>query len=76
MVFTLGKLERLIFDNTHIILGSWKSETLNLNISGFKRDIALKQRPDRLSSVGNHIQVITTFEHTWAAPRHTLTGGS
>ena len=26
MVFTLGKLERLIFDYTRIILGSWKSD--------------------------------------------------
>ena len=26
MVFTLGKLERLIFDYRQIILGSWKSD--------------------------------------------------
>ena len=26
MVFTLGKLERLIFDYRHIILGNWKSD--------------------------------------------------
>ena len=26
MVFTVGKLERLIFDYTRIILGSWKSD--------------------------------------------------
>ena len=26
MAFTIGKLERLIFDYRHVILGSWKSD--------------------------------------------------
>ena len=51
-------------------------KTLNLNVSGTKRDVAPKQRPDRFSSIGHHIQVTPTFEHTWATPRHTVTGGS
>ena len=38
-------------------------ETLHLNVSGTKRDVALKQRPDRFPSIGDHIQVIPTFEH-------------
>ena len=40
-------------------------KTLNLNVSGIKRDVALKQRPDRFSSIGEQIQVTSTFEHTW-----------
>ena len=76
MVFTLRKLERLIFDYTRIILGSWKSDdkTLDLNVSS-ARDVAPKQRPDRFPSFGDHIQVTATFEHTWATPRHTVIGG-
>ena len=49
-------------------------ETLHLNVSGTKRDVALKQRPDRFPSIGDHIT--TTFEHTWVTPRHTVKGGS
>ena len=64
IVFTLGKLERLIFDYMCIILGSWSQmiKILNLNVSGTKRDVVLKQRPDRFPST----EVTTTFEHTRA----------
>ena len=51
-------------------------KTLDLNISGTKRDVAPKQRPDRFQSIGDHIQVTPTFENTWATPRHTVIGGS
>ena len=51
-------------------------KTLELNVSDTKRDVAPKQRPDKLPSIGDHIQVTTTFEHTWATPRHTVIGGS
>ena len=48
---------------------------LNLNVSSTKRDVALKQRPNRFPSIGDHIQATTTFELTWATPRHTVIGG-
>ena len=51
-------------------------KTLDLNGSGTKRDVAPKQRPDRFPSVGDHIQVTPTFEHTWATQRHAVMGGS
>ena len=51
-------------------------KTLDLNISGTKRDVAPKRRPDRFPSIGDHIQVTPTFEHTGATPRHTVIGGS
>ena len=51
-------------------------KSLDLNFSGTKTDIALKQRSDRFPSIGDHIQVTPTFEHTWATPRHTVIGGS
>ena len=51
-------------------------KTLDLNVSGTKRDVAPKQRPDRFPSIGDHIQVTPTFEHTWATPSHTVIGGS
>ena len=47
-----------------------------MNVSGTKRDVAPKQKPDRFPSIGDHIQVTLTFEHTWATPRHTVKGGS
>ena len=47
-------------------------KTLNLNVSGIKRDVPVKQRPDRFRSIGDHVQVTTTFEHIWATPRHTV----
>ena len=75
MVFTLGKLERLICDR-HIVLGSWKITTLELNVNGTKRDVTPKKRPDRFPSIRDHIQVTPTFELTWATPRHTVIGGS
>ena len=33
---------------------------LNLNVSGTKRDVASKQRPDRFPSVGDHIYITPT----------------
>ena len=51
-------------------------QTLNLNLSGTKKDVASKQRPDRFPSIGNHMQVTSTLEHTWATPIHTVIGGS
>ena len=50
-------------------------KTLDLNISGTRRDVATEQKPDRFPSIGNHIQVTPTFEHTWTTPRHTVIGG-
>ena len=35
-----------------------------MNVSCTKRDVAPKQRPGRLPSIGDHIQVTPTFEHT------------
>ena len=72
------RLERLIFDYTPIIKGSWKSrfKTMNLNVSGTKKDVASKQRPDRFPSVGDHIYDTPTFEYVSAIPRHTVIGGS
>ena len=40
------------------------------------RNVALKQRPDRFPSVGDHIRATPTFEHAWAIPRHSVIGGS
>ena len=51
-------------------------KTLNLNVSGTKRDVVTYQRPDKFPSIGDHIHVTPTFEHTWGAPRHTVIGGS
>ena len=51
-------------------------KTLDLNVSGTKRDVAPKQRPDKFPSTEDHIQVAPTFEHTWATPRHTVIGDS
>ena len=50
-------------------------KTLDLNISGTKKNIAPKQRPDRFPSSGDHIQVTPTFEHTRVTPRHTVIKG-
>ena len=50
-------------------------KTLNLNVSG-TRDVFSNKRPDRFPPIGDHIHVPTTFEHTWATPRHTVIGGS
>ena len=41
-----------------------------------ERDGAPKQRPDSFLSIGDHIHVTPTFEHTWATPGHTVIGGS
>ena len=51
-------------------------KTLNLDVSGIKRDVAPEQRLDGCPSIGDHIQVTPTFEHTWETPRHTVIGGS
>ena len=39
-------------------------KTMDLNVSGTKKDVALKQRPDRFPSIGDHIQVTPTFEQS------------
>ena len=39
-------------------------------------DVDPKQRPDEFRSIGDHIHVTPTVEHTWATPRHTFIGGS
>ena len=39
-------------------------------------DVSPKRRTDRFTSIGEHIHVTPTFEHTWATPRHTVIGGS
>ena len=51
-------------------------KTLDLNVSGTKKDVGPKQKPDRFSSIGDHIQVTPTFEDAWATPRHTVITGS
>ena len=66
------QLETLIFDYTPIFVGSWKSNYLNLNVSGIKRHVALKQKYGRFPFGGDHIHVIPTFEHPWANLRHTV----
>ena len=38
-------------------------KTLNFIVSGTKRDVAPKQRPDRFSSVGEQSHITPTFEH-------------
>ena len=67
--------ERLIFDSTPNIVGSWKSrfKILNLNVSRTKRDVAPKQRYYRFQSVGDHVYGAPTFEHAWAKQGHTVT---
>ena len=51
-------------------------KTLNLNVSGTKRYVVPKQKPDRFPSTGDHIHVTPTLEHAWKAPRNTVVGGS
>ena len=58
------------------VAGSNMIKTLDLNVSGTKKDVAPKKRPGRFPYVEDHIQVTPTFEHTWANPRYTLLGGS
>ena len=38
-------------------------KTLNFNVSGTNGDVAPKQRPDKVSSVGKQNHITTTFEH-------------
>ena len=42
---------------------------LDLNVSGTRRDVAPKQRPDKSPSIGDHMQVTPSFEQpqgmTW-----------
>ena len=49
-------------------------KTLDLNVSGTERDVATKQRLGRFPSIGDHIHVTPTVEHTWATPRHAVIG--
>ena len=48
------------------IAGNHVSEFLNLNVSGTMRDVAPKQKDDRLPFVGDHIHATPSFEHAWA----------
>ena len=60
-----------------IVVGSWKSrfKTLNLSVSGTKRDVAPKQKY-RFPSAGYHIHATPTSKHALATPRHLGMGGS
>ena len=69
---TIRQLERLIFDYTPIILGSWN----DLNVTGINRDVVPKQRYERFPSVGDHIHAATTLKYAWATPAHTIIEGS
>ena len=51
-------------------------KTFNLNVSGTKRDVTLKQKPDRFPSIGDPIHVTPALEDAWKAPRHAVAGGS
>ena len=51
-------------------------KTLDLNVSGTKRDASPKKISDRFPSIGDQVQVNPTFEHTLAAPTHTVIKGS
>ena len=75
---TTMSLKRMIFDNTPIIVGSWKSlsNIFNLNVFGTNRDAVPKQKYDRFSSVGDHIHATNTFEYTRATLEQTIKGGS
>ena len=39
-------------------------KTLDLNVSGTKRDVAPKQSSDGFPTIGDHTQITPTFEHT------------
>ena len=68
----------LRFDYTPIILvtGSYVTKTLNLNVSGSKRDGTPKHKPDRFPSIWNHLVATPMLEQAWKTPRHTVIGGS
>ena len=51
-------------------------KTLNLNVSGTKRDAAPKKISDRSPSVWDHIHVTPTVEHAWKTQRYDVIGGS
>ena len=47
-----------------------------MNVSGTKRYVVPKQKPDGFPSIGDHIHVTPTIEHAWKAPRQTVLGVS
>ena len=47
-----------------------------MNVSGTKRYVVPKQKPDRFPSIGDHIRITPTLEHAWKAERHTVVGVS
>ena len=51
-------------------------KTLDLNVSGTKRNVAHEAKPDRFPSIGDHIQVTPTLMNTWTTPRQTVIRGS
>ena len=63
-------------DASLYVAGSHVSKSLNLNVSGIKRDVAPKQRYDRSPSSEVHTNATSTFQHARAIPRHTIIGGS
>ena len=48
----------------------------NFNVSGTKRNVTPKQRPDKFPAIGDHIHATLTFEYAWATPRYTVIGDS
>ena len=71
------QLERPIFDDKPIIVGTWKShfKIFELNCLWNQEGLNPKQR-QRFPSVGDHIHVFPYFVSAYATPRHTVVGGS
>ena len=67
--FKIKELERLIFDDTPINVGSHVSK---LNVFGTNRVVVPN---DKFSSVWDHIHATPTIKHAWATPGHTVMGG-
>ena len=78
MAYQQRHLEKQIFEYMPIIVvpTSYVSKNLNLNVSRTKKDVAPKQRYNRLLSVEGHIHATSTFEHALATPRPRVIGGS
>ena len=72
------QLERLYLTTRSLlqVAGIHVSKFLNLYFSGTSRDVAPKQRYDRLSFTGDHIHATPTFGLGWTAPGHTVIGFS
>ena len=57
------------------VAGSHVSKVLTLNVSRTKSDVALKERYDRFSFVGDHIHASPIFKYAWTTLGHALTEG-